>query len=329
MPIDRRSFLVQSGALALPSALLANAARAESAWPEAKPIRVVIPYAAGGVTDSVGRKLVEQVSKVLGQSMIVENKGGAGGTVGMQEVAKARPDGYTLALSAISPLTLSPHLGKLGYDAGKDIVAVAPMMYSPVYVLATTAFTGASWEDLIAQAKSKPDTVRFATSGIGSVGHIMLEQIQAKTGAKFIHVPYKGVGQTVTDAAGGQFEIMTGNPFGTINTLIEQGKLRVLATTGPQRAPNQPNIATLAEKGVPEANLTSLFGFMAPAGTAPQIIARLNEVVQAQVATPGIQETLRATDNVGLRQSAAEFAEFLRQESRSNAEIIKKANITM
>ena len=110
MPIDRRSFLVHSGALALPSALLANAARAESAWPEAKPIRVVIPYAAGGVTDSVGRKLVEQVSKVLGQSMIVENKGGAGGTVGMQEVAKARPDGYTLALSAISPLTLSPHL---------------------------------------------------------------------------------------------------------------------------------------------------------------------------------------------------------------------------
>ncbi|QIL70798.1 tripartite tricarboxylate transporter substrate binding protein [Diaphorobacter sp. HDW4B] len=329
MPIDRRSFLVHSGALALPSALLANAARAESAWPEAKPIRVVIPYAAGGVTDSVGRKLVEQVSKVLGQSMIVENKGGAGGTVGMQEVAKARPDGYTLALSAISPLTLSPHLGKLGYDASKDIVPVAPMMYSPVYVLATTAFTGTSWEDLIAQAKAKPDTVRFATSGIGSVGHIMLEQIQAKTGAKFIHVPYKGVGQTVTDAVGGQFEIMTGNPFGTINTLIEQGKLRVLATTGPQRAPNQPNIATLAEKGVPEANLTSLFGFMAPAGTAPPIIARLNEVVQAQVATPSIQETLRATDNVGLRQSAAEFAEFLKQESRNNAEIIKKANITM
>lgn len=202
MPIDRRSFLLHSCAIALPGALAHSAAHAESPWPEARPIRVVIPYAAGGVTDSVGRKLVEQMSKVLGQAIVVENKGGAGGTVGMLEVAKAKPDGYTLALSAISPLTLSPHLTKLSYDADKDIVAVAPMMYSPVYVLATSAFGGASWDDLIAQAKAKPETVRFATSGIGSVGHIMLEQIQARTGAKFIHVPYKGVGQTVTDAVG-------------------------------------------------------------------------------------------------------------------------------
>lgn len=326
--LNRRSFLVNAGGLALPASLLPMAVQAEAPWPAAKPIRIVIPYAAGGVTDSVGRKLVEQMSKTLGQAMVVDNKGGAGGTLGMAEVARAKPDGYTLALSAISPLTLSPHLSKLPYDAGKDIVAVAPMMYSPVYVLATSAFKGSSWEDLIAQAKSSPGSVRFATSGMGSVGHIMLEQIQAKTGARFIHVPYKGVGQTVNDAAGGQFEIMTGNPFGTINTLIEQGKLRVLATTGPERAPNQPAIATLAEKGVPEANLTSLFGFMAPAGTDAAIIARLNEVVRAQVATPGIQETLRATDNVGLSLSAAEFAALLKQESISNAEIIRKAQIT-
>ena len=324
---DRRRFLASSAAVALPT-MIPAIARAEKAWPAARTIRVVIPYVAGGVSDSVGRRLLEQVGKDLGQSIIVDNKGGAGGTVGTGEVARAKGDGYTLALTAISPVTLMPHLMKLSYQPD-DLVAVVPMMYSPIYMMATTAFQGKTLEDVIAQAKAKPGSIRWATSGIGSVGHIMLEQIQAKTGAKFIHVPYKGVGQTVTDAAGGQFEIMTGNPFGTINTLIEQGKLRVLATTGPQRAPNQPNIATLAEKGVPEANLTSLFGFMAPAGTAPQIIARLNEVVQAQVATPAIQETLRATDNVGLRQSAAEFAEFLKQESRSNAEIIKKANITM
>ena len=327
--IQRRQFLAHSTALTALTALsaLPLPSRAQ-AWP-AKPIRVVIPYAAGGVTDSVGRRLIDQIAQALGQPMVVENKGGAGGTVGMAEVLKAAPDGYTLGLTAISPLTLSPHLMKLPYDPAKDVQAVAPMMYSPVYVLATPAFQGKSWGDLITQAKAQPGTIRFATSGVGSVGHIMLEQIQHATGAQFIHVPYKGVGQTVNDAVGGHFEIMTANPFGTINGLITQGKLRVLATTGPQRAPNQPNIATLAEKGVPEANLTSLFGFMAPAGTAPQIIARLNEVVQAQVATPAIQETLRATDNVGLHQSAAEFAEFLRQESRSNAEIIKKANISV
>lgn len=319
--MDRRHFMLGSvAALGLPTVW------AQSTWPN-KPVRVVIPYAAGGVTDSVGRKLVDKMGQVLGQSFVVENKGGAGGTLGMAEVAKAAPDGHTLALSAISPLTLSPHLMKLPYDPFKDIVAVAPMMYSPVYVLATSAFTGKSWQDLVAQAKTKPGSVRIATSGVGSVGHIIVEQIQAKTGAQFIHVPYKGVGQTVTDAVGGHFEIMMGNPFPTINNLIEQGKLRVLATTGPQRAPNQPTVATLAELGVPEANLSSIFGFMAPAGTPADVVEKINALVQEQVRSSDIQAILQATDNVALMQDGAAFTGMLRKESASNAAIIQKANI--
>lgn len=316
--IDRRLFLSRSTTLCTAAAL---PVWAQSPWP-ARPIRVVIPYAAGGVTDSVGRRLIDQMAQALGQPMVVENKGGAGGTVGMAEVLKAAPDGYTLALTAISPLTLSPHLMKLPYDPAKDVVAVAPMMYSP-------AFQGKSWEDLIAQAKAQPGTIRFATSGMGSVGHIMLEQIQHQTGAQFVHVPYKGVGQTVNDAVGGHFEIMTGNPYGTINGLITQGKLRVLATTGPQRAPNQPQVPTLAEKGLAAANITSLFGFVAPARTASDVVQRLSSVVQAQLATPAIQEALRSTDNVGLQMSPAEFGNLLQQESRANADIIRKARITL
>lgn len=319
--MDRRHFMLGSvAALGLPTVW------AQSTWPN-KPVRVVIPYAAGGVTDSVGRKLVDKMGQVLGQSFVVENKGGAGGTLGMAEVAKAAPDGHTLALSAISPLTLSPHLMKLPYDPFKDIVAVAPMMYSPVYVLATSAFTGKSWQDLVTQAKTKPGSVRIATSGVGSVGHIIVEQIQAKTGAQFIHVPYKGVGQTVTDAVGGHFEIMMGNPFPTINNLIEQGKLRVLATTGPQRAPNQPTVATLTELGVPEANLSSIFGFMAPAGTPADVVEKINALVQEQVRSSDIQAILQATDNVALMQDGAAFTGMLRKESASNAAIIQKANI--
>jgi tripartite-type tricarboxylate transporter receptor subunit TctC len=321
--LHRRHFLLASAAaLGLPLA------HAQSPWPH-KPVRVVIPYAAGGVSDSVGRKLMEQMGQVLGQSFVVENKGGAGGTVGMAEVAKAAADGYTFALSAISPLTLSPHLMKLSYDPFKDIVAVVPMMYSPVYVLATTAFQGSNWQTLIAQAKAAPGTIRIATSGVGSVGHIMIEQIQAKTGAQFIHVPYKGVAQTVTDAVGAHFEIMLGNPFPTVNSLIEQGKLRVLATTGPQRAPNQPQALTLAELGVPEANLTSLFGFMAPAGTPASTVAQLNAVVRQQVQTPAIEAILKSTDNVALVQDSADFAQLLRKESDNNAAIIQKAGIRL
>lgn len=324
---DRRSFLATSAAIVLP-ALLPSFARAEKPWPEARTIRVVIPYVAGGVSDSVGRRLIEQVAKQSGQSIIVDNKGGAGGTVGMTEVARAKPDGYTLALSAISPLTLLPHLMKLQYQP-KDVIAVAPMMYSPVYVMATTAFQGKTFEDMVAAAKAKPGSIRWATSGIGSVGHIMLEQVQAATGAEFIHVPYKGIAQTVTDAASAQFEVMTANPFGTVNSLIEQGKLRLLATTGPKRAPNQPNVQTLAEKGIAGANLTSMFGFMAPAGTSPDIVARLNAAIQKEIATPAIQEAMHNSDNIPMRQSAAEFEALMQKESIGNAQIIKKANIAL
>lgn len=324
---NRRHFLATTAAFALPSVIPAIA-RAEKAWPAARTIRVVIPYVAGGVSDSVGRRLLEQVSKELGQSIIVDNKGGAGGTVGTAEVARSKADGYTLALTAISPVTLMPHLMKLPYQPD-DLVAVVPMMYSPIYLMATTAFKGKTLEDMIAEAKAKPGSIRWATSGIGSVGHIMLEQVQAKTGAQFIHVPYKGIAQTVTDAASAQFEIMTGNPFGTINTLIEQGKLRLLATTGPKRAPNQPNVATLAEKGFAEANLTSMFGFLAPAGTPADIIAKLNTVISKEIATPAIQEAMHHTDNIPMHQSAAEFEALLQKESRNNAQIIKKANVSL
>ncbi|MGE8398049.1 MAG: Bug family tripartite tricarboxylate transporter substrate binding protein, partial [Comamonas sp.] len=260
---------------------------------------------------------------------VVENKGGAGGTVGMSDVAKSAPDGYTLALSAISPLTLSPHLMKLPYDPFKDVVAISPMMYSPVYLMATSAFQGKSWQDLLAQAKAKPGSIRIATSGVGSVGHIIVEQIQALTGVQFIHVPYKGVGQTVTDAVGGHFELMLGNPFPTVNSLIEQGKLRVLATTGPQRAPNQPQVATLAELGLAPANLSSIFGFMAPAGTPDSVLKKINALVQELVQMPDIQAILNATDNVALLQDSAAFTALLRKESESNAAIIAQAQIRL
>ena len=142
-------------------------------------------------------------------------------------------------------------------------------------------------------------------------------------------MPYKGVGQTVNDAVGGHFEIMLGNPFGTINGLLQQGTLRLLATTGPQRAPNQPNVPTLAELGVPEANLTSLFGFMAPGKAPTTIIEQLAKAIHAQLAQPDIQELMRSTDNVALTMSPAEFTALLRKESTANAKIIAQAGIKL
>ena len=325
--MQRRHFL-SATALGATSLLGAMPAFAQSNYPS-KPIRVVVPYGPGGITDAIGRKLCEKLAKDLGQPMVVDNRPGAGATVGMAEVARSTPDGYTIILSAISPLILAPYLMKLQYDHQTAMVPIAPVMYSPVYVLATPAFAGKTWEDMIAMAKAKPGSIRIATNGVGSVGHIMIEQIQAKTGAELVHVPYKGGSQLINDAAGSHFEIFLDNPAGTTNGLLQKGTLRLLATTGPQRAPNQPQAKTLAELGVPEANLTSLFGFMAPGKTPPAIIAQLAKAIQTQLDEPGIQELMRSTDNVPLKMGPAEFTELLRKESAANAKIIAQAGIKL
>nr|WP_174862537.1 tripartite tricarboxylate transporter substrate binding protein [Comamonas jiangduensis] len=327
-PIQRRHLLLAGASLAaagLPS--LASAAKANAAastWPS-KPIRLIVPYPAGGINDVVARMLGDQMGQTLGQPFVVDNKPGAGATIGMAELAKA-DDQHTFAFGAISPLTLNPYLMKVAYDPMHDIIPVASVMYAPVYVLATTAFRGRSFADVLAQAQTRQG-VSVATSGYGTLAHIMVEQLIRATGGKFVHVPYKGGSQLVTDAAGAQFDLLLANPFAPINALIEQGKLRVLATTGPQRAPSHPDIPTLAELGAPQANLTSLFGFMAPAGTPAKVVQRINTLVQELVQTDDIQAILKATDNIALHQDQATFEEVLRKESASNAAIIQKAGI--
>ena len=318
--MHRRHFLCTSAlALGLPQVW------AQSAWPQ-KPVRVVIPYAAGGVTDSVGRKLVEKMGQALGQSFFVENKGGAGGTLGMADVAKAAPDGYTLALSAISPLTLNPYLMKVAYDPMHDIIPVASVMYAPVYVLATTAFRGRSFADVLAQAQTRQG-VSVATSGYGTLAHIMVEQLIRATGGKFVHVPYKGGSQLVTDAAGAQFDLLLANPFAPINALIEQGKLRVLATTGPQRVPAFKDTPTLGELGFDKANQTSLFGFYAPRNTEPAVIERFHAEVNRIVLSPEMRQRLRKLDNVPRASKQEDFATAVRKDYALNGVVIEQAHI--
>ena len=325
--MQRRHFL-SATALGATSLLGAMPAFAQSSYPS-KPIRVVVPYGPGGITDAIGRKLCEKLAKDLGQPMVVDNRPGAGATVGMAEVARATPDGYTIILSAISPLTLAPYLMKLQYDHHTAMVPVAPVMYSPVYVLATPAFTGKTWEDMIALAKAKPGSIRIATNGVGSVGHIMIEQIQAKTGTELVHVPYKGGSQLINDAAGSHFEIFLDNPAGTTNGLLQKGTLRLLATTGPERAQNQPQVKTLAELGVPEANLISTFGFMAPAKTPQAVIDQLAKAIHHQLGQSDIQELLRSNDNAPLVMSPPEFAQLLKREGANNAAVIQKVGIQL
>lgn len=321
---SRRSAL-RIGLGSLAAAVLPLAGRAQAAWPT-QPLRVIVPYPAGGINDVVTRMLGEHLRPLLGQPVVVDNRAGAGGTIGMDAVAKA-DDGHTLAFAAVSPLTLNPHIMKVQYDPLQDFVAVASVMYSPVYVLATSRFKGASFQDAIAAARARPGKVSIASSGYGTLGHIMIEQIRRKSGADLTHVPYKGGTQLITDAAGGQFDLFVANPFAALNGQIEQGKLRVLAVTGPRRLPKLPQVPTLAELGYPEANLTSLFGFYAPASMPAATVRRLNADINKVLAKQEVQEQLRQLDNVVSPGTPQEFGAVVVKEHAANARIVKEANI--
>jgi tripartite-type tricarboxylate transporter receptor subunit TctC len=320
----RRSAL-KLGLASIVAALLLPTARAQARWPT-RPVRIIVPYPAGGVNDVVARMLGDHLRPLLGQPVVVDNRAGAGGTIGMDAAAKA-DDGHTLAFAAISPLTLNPHVMKVQYDPLKDFVAVASVMYSPVYVMATPRFKGATFGDAIAAAKSAAGGVSIASSGYGTLGHVMIEQIRRKSGADLTHVPYKGGSQLITDAAGGQFELFVANPFAPINNLIAEGKLRVLAVTGPRRLPAMPNVPTLAELGYPEANLTSLFGFYAPASLPADNVQRFNAAVNQVLGDKDVQEQLRKLDNVVAMGTPQQFAATIDREFTANAKIVKEANI--
>ena len=311
----------------LTACLLAGAALAASAqsWP-AGPIKLIVAYPPGGVSDNVARVLADKLSPSLG-TIVVENKGGASGAIGVEAVAKAKPDGYTIGFSAVSPLTLSPHLGKVPFDPKKDVVPVVSVMYSPVLIVATPATDARDLRALVEQARARPGAIRWSTSGPASLGHIMLEQLKAAAKVDITHVPYKGGGQQITDAMGGQFEVLSVNSSPAVVQQVKAGKLRALAVGAPTRIDALPDVPTLAEAGYPGANLTSTFGIFAPAGTPAAIVERLNAEFNKALAAPDVRAKLAVADNVPTGGSAISFARQIAQESEANARVIRQAGI--
>ena len=306
-------------------ALAPLTARAQ-AWP-AKPIKITVAYPPGGVADAMARLLADKLAPVLGQSVLVDNKAGASGSIGMDAVAKAAPDGYSFGFSAISPLVLNPHLGKSPFDAARDIAPVASVIASPVLLLGTSALAAKDFKELVAAAKARPGALRWATSGPASLGHIVLEQVKAGTGVDITHIPYKGGGQQINDALGGQFEVLSVNAGPAVMGNLKAGKLKALAVGSPARLEQLPQVPTLAELGLPAANLASVFGLFAPAGTPAAAIERLNAEVNKLLKDKDVLQKIDAADNVPTGGSAADFAKFIAGESASNARIIKAAGI--
>jgi tripartite-type tricarboxylate transporter receptor subunit TctC len=292
-------------------AIATGASAAEPVWPT-RPLHLLVAYPPGGVSDDTARALAQFMSTRLKVPVIVENRAGAGGLTALESLARAAPDGQTLAYCAISPLVFAPPgssaTPRPAFDGQRDIVPVVSIMDTPVLVLAHPSFKADSFAAMIAAARAAPDQLRWATSGHATVGHMVLAQIRAAAGVDIIHVPYKGGGQQLTDAIGGQFELLSSNVASTQLQFVRQGRLKALAIGSPVRLPVLPEVPTLAELGYPEANLVSTFGLFAPRGVPPARLRLINAVVNEALRQPDIRARILDVSNLPTGGGSAAFA---------------------
>ncbi|SFN04013.1 tripartite tricarboxylate transporter substrate binding protein [Variovorax sp. OV329] len=318
--LHRRRLL--AAALALPA--LGSAGAAAPAWP-VRPIRLFVVYPAGGVSDLMARALADPLAERLGVPVLVEHRPGAGGSVGIDLLARSAPDGHTLAFSAISPLTLSPLIERLGQaDRLRSVDPVGSVMRTPVLVVATPAFQGAGFHDLLLQARAAPGALRWATSGVATTGHLVLAQVRALAGVEITHVPYQGGGPQLNDALGGQFEILSSNVAAQQLRYIEQGRLRALAVGSPTRLSALPNVPTLAELGFEPANRDSLFGIFAPPDTPRRIVRRINIEINRALAGAGLRERLLQSHNLPAPGSIDAFTNEIELDRQRNVALVER-----
>jgi tripartite-type tricarboxylate transporter receptor subunit TctC len=292
-----------------------------------KPITLVVPFATGGTVNLMGRMLAKRMSEILGQPVVVDNKAGAGGSIGAYFVAKAPPDGYTLLLATMGQQSILPLLSKkLPYDPSKDFSSVALFSTVP-NVLAVSADTPAkSVAELLQYAKANPDKLNMASAGFASVNHMTGELFMLRSGVSFTHVPYKGAGPATVDLLSGQVQLLFAN-LPNVAPFIQSGRIRVLAVASEKRSPAIPDVPTLAEAGVKDAVVESWYGIMAPAGTSPQVLEKLQDTV-IKIANEGSMIAQLADQGaLPFPGTSADLTRLSNEETKRWTEVIKHANI--
>jgi tripartite-type tricarboxylate transporter receptor subunit TctC len=292
-----------------------------------QPIRIIVPAAAGGVGDVFVRKLVGHMSATLGQPVVVDNRPGANGFIGAEAVARAKPDGYTVMYAAVNVLCINPALfPTLPYDPVRDFAPVSLMARGYPILLVSPKLPVKTLADFIEYAKAHPGQVTYGSPAVGSPQHVTVKLLEQLTGAELVHVPYKNQPQVITDLIGGQIDAAVEYPSVAVPQ-VKAGKVRALAIVGPRRKPSIPEVPTAPEAGLPGFELAGWAGFVVPAGTPPQIVAKLNKAIVAALGQSEFLEWVASNATEAVPSTPKEFASYIKTETVKWSKIIKDANV--
>ncbi len=300
---------------------------AAQAWPS-KPIRLMVPFPPGGSTDIVARIVAQKLSERLGQAIVIENRGGGGGTLGTAAVARMAPDGYNLTVASTSTHVVAPGVyAKLEYDPVKDFAPIGLMAVSPYLLVVNPALPAKTLKELVEFARSKPGKLNYASAGVGSTTHLAMEMLKSVSGTYMLHIPYNGNGPAGVAVVSGQVEIL----FGSLPALLSQarsGRVRALAVGTPKRSPSLPDVPTVAESGYAGFDASLWLALMAPAGTPQPVVDRVNRELVSLIATPDMKAALDKAGAEPLTGTPADLAAMIRDGVPKYAKIIKAAGIT-
>ena len=305
--------------------IFVSAAGAQEAYPS-RPVKFILPFPPGGGTDILGRVIAEQLSANLGQPVVTENRGGAGGNVGAEAAAHSAPDGYTIVLVAPSLAISKTLYSKLNYDPVKDFAPISLVATVPNVMITNPAVEAKNLQEFIELARSRPGAMNYGSGGAGTSNHLAGELFNIVTGTKLVHVPYKGVNLAMQGVLAGEIQLVfIGIPAALPH--IKAGKLRALALVAPQRSPALPEVPTVAEAGLKDFEVTTWYGILAPAGTPRPIVSRLNAELVKIMHTPDVKERLASMATDPLTSTPEEFAAYLKQEIAKWGDVVRKAHL--
>lgn len=310
-------------------AVAASCAIAACAFAQSYPtrsIKLIVPFSAGGSTDIIARLAAQQLTKDLGQAVVVENVGGAAGALGTMQAMNAAPDGYTLLIVTVSTMIVYPAAHPKPQYSLDNFVPITNIASMPNIITVTPSFPAKDLKEFIAVLKANPDKYSFATSGVGSINHMLGESFQAYTGTKIIHVPYKGSGPAMQDVMGGQVNILF-DQFPSSKPHIDSGKLKAIGAISPQKIPGYPQVMTMEDAGLKGFTDEAWYGLVAPKGTPPEVVAKLTDAMKKALANPELRAKLEGVGARPVGNTAQEFTAQIRREQDNMKKLVKERNI--